>query len=168
MGVQPMACVWVSAFVCLSLMSDNEGQYCAISKHAVTQAHIVIHSFMQSLLILLWNRSSRGLVRWPPRTLWPVKNITANKTKRNTGRKKERKCIWKGEWIPERGAELSGCGAGRSGLYKSLLFWSLHPDERTATGGIMWDNCAFSPNPDLIGFYESPNHFQLSIFSDIP
>lgn len=50
MGVQPMACVWMSTFVRLSLMSDNDGQYRAISKHADTRAHIVIHSLMQSLL----------------------------------------------------------------------------------------------------------------------
>lgn len=39
--------------------------------------------------------------------------------------------------------------------------------KKTVTGRIMWDNCSFSPNPDLIGFYADTNHFQLGIFSDI-
>lgn len=51
MEVQPVACVWVSAFVCLSLMSDNEGQYCAISKHAVTQALVMTRSLTASIVI---------------------------------------------------------------------------------------------------------------------
>lgn len=57
MEAQPIACVWVSAFVCLSLMSGNEGQYRAISKHGVTQALVMIRSLTQSALILRRNGS---------------------------------------------------------------------------------------------------------------
>lgn len=49
MDVHPFAHVWVCAS---SLMSDREGQRYAIFKHAVTQALIMIHGLMQSMLIL--------------------------------------------------------------------------------------------------------------------
>lgn len=58
-------------------------------------------------------------------------------------------------------AELSG-GTGRSFVFDLFIHM-----KKAAAGGITRDNCSFSPNPDLIGFYKGTNHFQLGMFSDI-
>lgn len=80
----------------------------------------------------------------------------------NTGAKKEENRSKEEGKRKETGeAELSG-GTGRSFFFDLFIHM-----KKAATGGITQDNCSFSPNPDLIGFYKGTNHFQLSMFSDV-
>lgn len=92
------------------------------------------------------------------------------------------------------GANKKGNGERRSARERGSAFekesecWREEPSSVAAQGGLAFTNpfffdlfiqmkeqqqaglcgtIALSPRTDLIGFYESPNHFQLSAFSDI-
>ena len=66
--------------------------------------------------------------------------------------------------------ELSAVAAAQGGLPSTYpLFFDLFIRmKKAATGQDYMGQLCFLPDPDLIGFYEGPNHFQLSTFSDIP
>lgn len=98
MEVQTIACVWVTAFVCLPLISDKEGQSLNMLSYKPSSSFTA-----KCEAYWYWNRSIQPkkkiqrAARYPAHTLWPMKNISLTKkkkkTKRNTGKE---------EWVCKR------------------------------------------------------------------
>lgn len=157
-------------------MSNNVGQPGAISKHAVTQALIMIHGYMQGIQILLLNRSIKQES--------PNKGLNAdlyvacdqckhwrkgNREKGRCARERERERGSALENESERWREELSSVAAQGGLaFTNPFFFDLFIQMKEQQQAGLCGTIALSPpNPDLIGFYKSPNHFQLSTFSDI-
>lgn len=80
-------------------------------------------------------------------------------------RERERKCIRK-----KRREDLSSVAVAQGGLaFTNPLFFDLFIQMKEQRRAGLCGTIALSPpkTPDLIGFCEGPNHFQLSIFPDI-